>query len=123
MQPRIRQFEVGSDPFGRRWEVHFRWLQTAIAIRHADTVDVKFVLSCDGAEEEEKVIALPHAALLAVAREHGRTVTDPWCLRIAGLHLRRMIETGDAMEQTLVTLTGAEVAALDQELFGGAPTN
>ena len=41
----FRQFEAGPDPFGRKFQVFFKWLQTAISIRHADTVDVKFILA------------------------------------------------------------------------------
>ena len=40
----FRQFEAGPDPFGRKFQVMFKWLQTAISIRHSDTIDVKFVL-------------------------------------------------------------------------------
>jgi len=40
----FRQFEAGPDPFGRKFQVFFKWLQTAISIRHSDTVDVKFIL-------------------------------------------------------------------------------
>jgi hypothetical protein len=43
MADNSRRFEAGPDPFGRTWQVEFRWLQTGISIRHADTVDVKFV--------------------------------------------------------------------------------
>ncbi len=42
MPDNFRRFQAGPDPFGRVWEVEFRWLQTGISIRHADTVDVKF---------------------------------------------------------------------------------
>ena len=44
----FRDFEAGPDPFGRTWQVYFRWLQTGISIRHADTVDVKFVVWTEG---------------------------------------------------------------------------
>jgi hypothetical protein len=60
MSDQSRLFEAGPDPFGRMWKVQFRWLQTGISIRHADTVDVNFWISTDGSEPEEKVIALPH---------------------------------------------------------------
>jgi hypothetical protein len=40
----FRQFELGPDPFGRKWQVSFKWLQTAISLRHSDTVDAKFLL-------------------------------------------------------------------------------
>jgi hypothetical protein len=122
MQEHFRRFEVGPDPFGRNWVVQFRWLQTGISIRHADTVDVKFLFKCDDGTEEEKVIALPHAALLQVAKERNCKLTDPWCLRIAALHARRMIETAEDIEKTIVTLTAAEIADYDQKLHGEALT-
>jgi hypothetical protein len=118
MQEHFRQFEVGPDPFGRLWSVQFRWLQTGISIRHADTVDVKFFVKADDGSEEEKVIALPHPALLAVCKEKGRTLTDPWCMKIAALHLRRMIMTAEDIEKTIITLTAAEIAEYDRELQG-----
>jgi hypothetical protein len=99
----LRRFEVGPDPFDRHWIVEFRWLQTGISIRHADTVDVKFQL-ISGEDVQEKVIALPHPDLLALSKKLGRPLTDPWCMKLAALHLRRMIETDQDMEKTLVTV-------------------
>jgi hypothetical protein len=99
----FRRFEVGPDPFGRNWIVEFRWLQTGISIRHADTVDVKFQLM-SGEDVQEKVIALSHPDLLALSKKLGRPLTDPWCMKLAALHLRRMIETDQDMEKTLVTV-------------------
>ena len=104
MTENYRRFEVGPDPFGRNWIVEFRWLQTGISIRHADTVDVKFQLMC-GEDAQEKVIALPHPDLLALSKEMERPLTDPWCMKIAALHLRHMIETDEDMEKTLVTVS------------------
>ena len=119
MQQHFRQFEVGPDPFGRSWQVAFRWLQTAISIRHADTVDVKFILKPDDGPEE-KVVALPHAALLEVTKRQGRTLTDPWCMKVAALHVRRMIRTAEDMEKTIITLTAADIDGYDQELHSEA---
>ena len=56
-----REFEAGPDPFGRKFRVFLKWLQTAISIRHADTVDVRFVLTDEYGAGTEKTIALPHA--------------------------------------------------------------
>src|ERR1700704_7030 len=71
MPENLRRFEAGPDPFGRTWEVEFRWLQTGISIRHADTVDVKFILWTEGEEKQEKIIALPHPLLLSLAAKSG----------------------------------------------------
>jgi hypothetical protein len=105
----FRQFEAGPDPFGRKFQVLFKWLQTAISIRHADTVDVKFILVDENEARSEKTIALPHADLLTIARETGRALDDPWCARLAGLHLIHLIETGEDMEKDLVTLSLADL--------------
>jgi hypothetical protein len=116
MSDQSRQFDAGPDIFGKMWNVQFRWLQTAISIRHADTVDVKFLATPEGGEPEEKVIALPHAALLQVTRESGRKLTDPYCMRLAAAHLRHMIETSEDMDKTIVTLSAPELSAYDRQL-------
>lgn len=117
----FREFEAGPDPFGRKYQILFKWLQTAISIRHADTVDVKFIMIDDNGERTQKTIALPHADLVRVSRETGRPMDDPGCARIAALHLQHLISTGEDMEKDLVTVLpadlkryAAEVARLEQ---------
>ena len=100
----FREFEAGPDPFGRKFNVLFKWMQTAISLRHADTVDVKFILADPDGGKTEKTIALEHAELLQLAREVGRKMDDPWCCRLAALHLIYLIETGEDMEKSLVTV-------------------
>jgi hypothetical protein len=104
-----RRFAAGPDPFGRTWEVEFRWLQTGISIRHADTVDVKFVIWSADEPKQEKVIALPHPDLLALSQAADHPLTDAWCLRLAAQHLRYMIESGEDLEKTLVTLARTDL--------------
>src|SRR5580700_200846 len=101
----FRRFEAGPDPFGRTWQVEFRWLQTGISIRHADTVDVKFYLWTEGEQKQEKVIALSHPDLLALSKDTGHALTDAWCLKIAGTHLKAAIESGEDLEKTLITVS------------------
>ena len=105
----FRQFEAGPDPFGHKYQVYFKWLQTAISTRHSDTVDVKFVLVDESGEHTDKDIALPHAELLHVSRQIGRSMDDPWCSRIAAMHLRYLIETGEDMEKDIVTVLPADL--------------
>ena len=116
MSDQTRLFEAGPDPFGRMWKVQFRWLQTAISIRHADAVDVKFLVTPDGGAPEEKVVALPHPALLALTAQTGRKLTDPYCMRLAAAHLRHMIETSEDMDKTLVTVSPGELRQYDESL-------
>ena len=119
MNDQARLFEAGPDPFGRMWKVQFRWLQTAISIRHADTVDVKFWVTPDGGQTEEKVIALPHPLLLQLTAERSQKLTDPLCMRLAAAHLRHMVETSEDMEKTIITVSAEELAQYDRELYGG----
>jgi hypothetical protein len=116
MLENFRDFTVGPDPFGRTWKVYFRWLQNGISIRHADTVDVKFGISTEGVLSEERVIALPHPALLALSAKIGHPLTDTWCMKLAALHLKHMLETGEDMEKTLVTTQPAEIEQYAREL-------
>ena|SRR5437868_3708215 len=112
----FREFEAGPDPFGRKFHVALKWLQTAISIRHADTVDVKFLLIDENGERTEKTIALPHVELLRVSRETKRPMDDAWCGRIAALHLQYLISTGEDMEKDLVTANHSEIATYAAEI-------
>ena len=97
MTRNFRDFEAGPDPFGKKWRVELVWLPTAISIRHSDSVDVKFFVS-DGERTTEKVVALPHATLRELSERGGRRLSDPWCMKLAALHLRHVIETGEDMK-------------------------
>jgi len=117
----FRQFDAGPDPFGRKFQILFKWLQTAISIRHADTVDVKFILVDENGQKTQKTVALPHAELLRVSKETGRAMDDPWCARLAALHLQHLVATGEDMEKDLVTVLpsdlkryAGEVARMEQ---------
>ena len=116
-----RQFEAGPDPFGRKFQVYFKWLQTAISIRHSDTVDCKFILEEEGGARSEKTIAIPHAEVVRLSKETGRAIDDAWCARLATLHLLYQISTGEDVEKDLVTVPyadlkryAAELARMDQ---------
>lgn len=104
MSENYRLFHAGPDPFGRTYQVEFRWQQNAISIRHSDSVDVKFEIS-HAEEIEEKVIAVPLPDVLALANRHNRSLTDAWCLKLAALHLKYMIESDTDMDKVLVTMS------------------
>jgi|SRR5215467_11662094 hypothetical protein len=121
----FRQFEAGPDPFGRKFQILFKWLQTAISIRNADTVDVRFVIVDENGGQTQKTIALPHADLLRVSKDTGRAMDDPWCARLAAMHLQYLIATGEDMEKDLVTVLptdllryAGEVARFEQAEVG-----
>ncbi len=109
----FRRFQAGPDPLGKIWQVEFLWQQTAISIRHSDSVDVKFLLTCQD-ERQTKVIALMRRLLYELAEKLGRQVTDAWCMKLAAMHLVHMIETGEDMDKVISTpsMKDLEQAAL-----------
>jgi len=100
-------FQVTSEITGESYQVVFCWLQTAISLRHSDTVDVKFLVNGAG-----KIVALPHAALEEACRQAGVPLTDDWCTRIAARHLREALQSGADAEKDLLTLPPARVEEL-----------
>jgi hypothetical protein len=109
MTENFRHFTLGPDPAGRNWQVDFLWLQTAVSIRHSDSVDVKFLLA-NGETRIEKVVSLRHPDLVDLSRTVGRPLTDSWVMKLAARHLAKMIETGDDFEKALATVECAELA-------------
>src|SRR5438094_687057 len=57
---------------------------------------------------------------LELSAKSGRPLTDPWCSRLAALHLKNMIETGEDMEKSLVTPSLEQLARWNSQLFAGA---
>ena len=112
----IREFKVGPDPFGQTWQVHFRWIQNGISIRHADTVDVKFGVSTGNEPSEERVVALPHDALIEVSKKVGHALTDAWCMKIAALHIEHMFKSGEDFEKTVVTVLPEEIEGYARQM-------
>jgi hypothetical protein len=109
----FREFDAGPDPFGRTYHVMFHWLQTAISIRHADTVDVQFLVN-DGTNALKRTVAMQHIDLLHHCKKTARLMDDAWCGRLAALHLKNMIETAEDFDKDLVTLSPAQIAEYDE---------
>ncbi len=105
----FRQFEVGPDPFGRKFQVLFKYQQNGISIRHADTVDVGFIVTDDTGESVEKVMALRHPDLLLLSKALGRALDDGWCSRLAAMHVKELLETAGDIEKVLVTVPYADL--------------
>jgi len=117
MMDNFREFEAGLDPFGRTYQVMFKWLQTAISIRHADTVDVQFLVN-DGDNVLKRTVAMQDLDLKTHCKKTGRLLDDAWCARLAALHLKNMIETAEDFDKALVTLSPAQIAEYDEVIRG-----
>lgn len=72
----------------------------AIATRHADAVDIKFLV--DG----RKVwVALPHPAWVEYKKRTGRSITDSLAQEIAGHYLKSALEAGEGLGREMYSLT------------------
>ena len=88
-----------------RWtkkEVHciYQALIVAIATRHADAVDIKFLV--DG---HPVWIALPHPAWVEYQKRTGKLITDPLAIEIAGHYLKTALESGEGVDREMYSLT------------------
>ena len=81
----------------------YQALIVAIATRHADAIDIKFL--CDG---RPVWIALPHVAWVEYNRLTGRVITDPLAVQVAGHYLKAAIESGLDNGREMYTLTVGE---------------
>ena len=91
-----------------RWskkEVHcvYQALIVAIATRHADAVDIKFLV--DG---RPVWVALPHPAWVEYKKRTGRAITDPLAVEVAGHFLKTAMESGEAVGREMYSLTVEE---------------
>src|ERR1700731_310532 len=68
----------------------YQALIVAIATRHADAVDIRFLV--DG---RPVWIALPHPAWVEYEKRTGKLITDPLAVEIAGHYLRSSLESGE----------------------------
>ncbi len=94
-----------------RWtkrQVHciFRAVIAAISTRHADAIDVKFLV--DG---QPVFVALPHPAWVEFTKRTGKIITDPMAVHAAGHYLKWAIESGEGLGKEIYALTVDEALA------------
>jgi hypothetical protein len=82
----------------------YQALIVAIATRHADAVDIKFLV-----DDQPVWLALPHPAWDEYNRRTGKIISDPMAVQIAGHFLKDVVETGDDGGREMHTLTVADV--------------
>jgi hypothetical protein len=88
-----------------RWtkkQVHclYQALIVAIATRHADAVDIKFLV--DG---KPVWVVLPHPAWVEYKNRTGKVITDSLAVEIAGHYLKSALEAGEGLGREMYSLT------------------
>jgi hypothetical protein len=87
-----------------RWtkkQVHclYQSLIVAIATRHADAVDVKFLVG-----GRLVSVALPHPAWVEYRKRTGKLITDQMAIAIAGHYLKTALESGEGVGREMYSL-------------------
>jgi hypothetical protein len=90
-----------ADPWTKQ-DVHciYQALIVAIATRHADAVDIKFLV--DG---RPVWVALPHPAWVEYRERTGKSITDSLAIEIAGHYLKTALESGEGVGREMYSLT------------------
>jgi hypothetical protein len=91
-----------------RWtrkQVHcvYQALVVAIATRHADAVDIKFLV--DG---RPVWVALPHPAWVEYKQRTDQMITDTLAVEIAGHYLKTALGSGEGLGREMYSLTVEE---------------
>ena len=81
----------------------YQALIVAIATRHADAVDIKFLV--DG---RPVWVALPHPAWVEYRKRTGQAITDTLAVEIAGHYLKTAAESGEGLGREMYSLTVEE---------------
>ena len=81
----------------------YQALIVAIATRHADAVDIKFLV--DG---RTVWVALPHPAWVEYKKRTGKLITDSLAVEIAGHYVKAALEAGEGLGREMYSLTVEE---------------
>jgi hypothetical protein len=84
----------------------YQALIVAIATRHADAVDIKFLVN-----GRIVWVALPHPAWVEYRNRTGKTITDSLAVEIAGHYLKAALQAGEGLGRDMYSLTVEETLA------------
>jgi hypothetical protein len=105
----VGAFEVTSKLTGHVYDCSFSHIWNAIATRHADTIDAKFVIDGEG-----HIVGLAHPAFIEFRSKAGRDLTDREASFVAAEYLRERLEEEDL--RPLYDVTHEEVTRLVQQV-------
>jgi len=93
-------FHVTDRWTGEDLHCEYQAVISAIATRHADAIDIKFI-----ANGRNVWISLPCVAWADYKRRTGHAITDPLAVQIAGHYLKSIVESGYDNGREMYTLT------------------
>ena len=101
----IGVFEVTSKLSGHVYDCRFSHIWNAVATRHSDTIDAKFLVDGEG-----RIVGLAHPAFVEFREKAGRDLTDREASFVAAEYLRERLEEED--ERPLYDVPHEEVSRL-----------
>jgi hypothetical protein len=105
----IGAFDVTSKLTGHVCHCSFSHIWNAIATRHSDTIDAKFIVDGEG-----RIVGLAHTAFVVFRQKAGRDLTDREASFVAAEYLRECLEEED--ERPLYDVSHEEVLRLIDRL-------
>ncbi len=105
----IGAFEVTSKLSGHVYQCSFSHIWNAIATRHSDTIDAKFLV-----DQEGRIVGLNHSAFVEFRSKAGRDLTDREASFVAAEYLRERLEEEDV--RPLYDVTHEQVTRLIQQV-------
>ena len=96
----FRDFQAFDGWTKKQVHVIYQALIVAVATRHADAVDIKFLV--DG---RPVWVSLPLLAWEKYRKQTGKTITDPLAIAISGHYLKTALETGEGVGREMYSLT------------------
>ncbi len=111
MSEMVAPFTVRARLTGEEYQIRFSHLWSAIATRHSDTIDCKFLVNGRGL-----TVALPHPAFVEFRQRAERSLLDPEAAQIAAACLREYLEADNDPEVSILTVTAGDVFRVARQL-------
>lgn len=105
----VGAFDVTSKLSGHVYACSFSHIWNAIATRHSDTIDAKFLVDGEG-----HIVGLAHTAFVDFRNKTGRDLTDREGSFVAAEYLRERLEEEDL--RPLYDVAHEEVTRLIQQV-------
>lgn len=111
MSELVEPFTVRSRLTREDYTVRFSHLWSAVATRHSDTIDCKFLVN-----GRSVVVALAHLGFVDFREHAGRSLSDEEAARIAAAYLRQCLEADRDTDRSPQFVPREEVLRLAQSL-------
>lgn len=107
MSEMVAPFTVRARFTGEEYKVRFSHLWAAIATRHSDTIDCKFLVNGRGV-----IVALAHLGFVDFRQRAGRSLSDEEAAQVAATYLRESLEAERDTDRTTLSVPREEVVRL-----------